>query len=146
MVCVMFTKQLINTIPIKKIKKIIVFDDMIANIIYNKKLNSIVTELFIRGRKLNISLVFITQSYFKVPKDVRLNTTHFFIAKIPNRRELQEIARNHSSDNSNKDFANIYRKCTVEPYSFLVNDTTLASVNPLQFRKIFLEYNKNHDN
>ena len=142
----MFTKQLINTIPIKKIKKIIVFDDMIANIIYNKKLNSIVTELFIRGRKLNISLVFITQSYFKVPKDVRLNTTHFFIAKIPNRRELQEIARNHSSDNSNKDFANIYRKCTVEPYSFLVNDTTLASVNPLQFRKIFLEYNKNHDN
>ena len=142
----MFTKQLINTIPIKKIKKIIVFDDMIANIIYNKKLNSIVTELFIRGRKLNISLVFITQSYFKVPKDVRLNTSHFFIAKIPNKRELQQIAINHSSDISTKDFTNIYRKCTVEPYSFLVNDTTLASVNPLQFRKIFLEYNKNHDN
>ena len=146
MVCVMFTKQLINTIPIKKIKKIIVFDDMIANITYNKKLNSIVTELFIRGRKLNISLVFITQSYFKVPKDVRLNTSHFFIAKIPNKRELQQIAINHSSDISTKDFANIYGKCTVEPYSFLVNDTTLASVNPLQFRKIFLEYNKNHDN
>ena len=142
----MFTKQLINTIPIKKIKKIIVFDDMIANIIYNKKLNSIVTELFIRGRKLNISLVFITQWYFKVPKDVRLNTTHFFISKIPNKRELQQIAINHSSDISTKDFTNIYRKCTVEPYSFLVNDTTLASVNPLQFRKIFLEYNKNHDN
>ena len=84
----MFTKQLINTIPIKKIKKIIVFDDMIANIIYNKKLNSIVTELFIRGRKLNISLFFITQWYFKVPKDIRLNTTHFFIAKIPNGKEL----------------------------------------------------------
>ena len=114
--------------------------------IHNKKLNSIVTELFIRGRKLNISLVFITQSYFKVPKDVRLNTTHFFIAKIPNRRELQEIARNHSSDNSNKDFANIYRKCTVEPYSFLVNDTTLAPDNPLRFRKLFLKDNKNHDN
>ena len=62
-------------------KILIVFDDMIADIIKNKKLNSIVTELFIRGRKLNISLVFITQSYFKVPKDVRLNTTHFFIAK-----------------------------------------------------------------
>ena len=68
---------------------------MIPDMINNKKLNSIVTELFIRGRKLNISLVFITQSYFKVPKDVRPNTTHFFIMKIPNRRELQQIAINH---------------------------------------------------
>ena len=68
----------------KENKILIVFDDMIADMIHNKKLNSIVTELFIRGRKLNISLVFITQSYFKVPKDVRLNTTHFFIAKILN--------------------------------------------------------------
>ena len=66
---------------------------MIADTIKNKKIDSIVTELFISGRKLNISLVFITQSYFKVPKDVRLNTTHFFIAKIPNSRELQKIAR-----------------------------------------------------
>ena len=65
---------------------LIVFDDMIADMIHNKKLNSKVTELFIRGRKLNISLVFITQSYFKVPKNVRLNTTHFFIMKIPNKR------------------------------------------------------------
>ena len=71
---------------------LIVFDDMIADMIHNKKLDSIVTELFMRGRKLNISLVFIMQSYFKVPKDVRLNTTHFFIAKIRNRREIQEIA------------------------------------------------------
>ena len=70
---------------------------MIVDMINNKKLNSIVTELFIRGRKLNISLVFITQSYFRVPKDVRLNSTHFFIMKIPNKRELQEIALNHSS-------------------------------------------------
>ena len=75
--------------PDKKGKIIIVFDDMIADMIYNKKLNSIVTELFIRGRKLNISLVFITQSYFRVPKDVRLNSTHFCILKIPNKRELQ---------------------------------------------------------
>ena len=103
--------------------------------INNKKLNSIVTELFIRGRKLNISLAFITQSYFKVPKDVRLNTSHFFIAKIPNKRELQQIAINHSSDISTKDFINIYRECTAEPYSFLVNDATLASDNPLRFRK-----------
>ena len=91
---------------------------MIADIIKNKKLNSIVTNLFIRGRKLNISLTFITQSYFKVPKDVRLNTTHFFISKISNKRELQDIAMNHSSDISTKDFTNIYRECTVKPYSF----------------------------
>ena len=119
----------------KENKILIVFDDMIADMIHNKKLNSIVTELFIRGRKLNISLVFITQSYFKVPKDVRLNTTHFFIAKIPNKRELQQIAINHSSDINTKYFANIYRKYTAEPYSVLVNDTTLESNNPLRFRK-----------
>ena len=84
--------------PDKENKILIVFDDMIADMIHNKKLNSIVTELFIRGRKLNISLVFITQSYFKVPKDVRLNTTHFFIIKISNERELQQVTQNHSSD------------------------------------------------
>ena len=88
--------------PYKENKILIVFDDMIADMIHNKKLNSIVTELFIRGRKLNISLVFIIQSYFKVPKDVRLNTTHFFIAKTPNKRELQ-----HS--HCHKSF-NIYRE------------------------------------
>ena len=82
--------------------------------------------MFIRGKKLNISLVFIIQSYFKVPKDVRLNATQFFIAKIPNRRELQQIAINHSSDIRTEDFVNIYNKCTAEPYSFFVNDTTLA--------------------
>ena len=106
---------------------------MIADMISNKKLNSVVTELFIRGRKINISLVFITQSYFKVPKDVRLNTTHFFIIKIPNKRELRQIAINHSSDIDFKDFVKIYKKCTDDPYSFLVNDTTLSSDNPLRF-------------
>ena len=121
--------------PDKENEILIVFDDMIADMIYNKKLNSIVTELFIRGRKLNISLVFITHSYFKVPKDVRLNTSHFFIAKIPNKRELQQIAINHSSDINTKYFANVYRKCRGEPYSFLVIDTMLASNNPLRFRK-----------
>ena len=74
--------------PDKENNILIVLDDMIADMIHNKKLDSIVTGLFIRGKKLNISLVFITQSYFKVPKDVTLNTTHFFIAKIPNRRQL----------------------------------------------------------
>ena len=90
--------------PIKKHKILIVFDDMIADMINNNKLNPIVTELFIRGRKLNISIVFITQSYFKVPKDVRLNSTHFFIMKIPNKRELQQTALNHSSDIDFEDF------------------------------------------
>ena len=129
----------------KERKILIVLDDMIANMISNKKLNSIITELFIRGRKLNISLVFVTQAYFKVPKDVRLNSTHFFIMKIP-KKELQQIAINHLSDINSTDFVKIYKKCTTEPYSFLVNNTTLASDNPLRFRKLFLEYNKNHDN
>ena len=91
----MFTKILMNTILIKKNKILIVFDDMIPDMINDKKLNSIVTELFLRGRKLNTSIVFITQTYFKVPKDVRLNTSHFFIAKITNKRELQQTAINH---------------------------------------------------
>ena len=84
--------------------KIWIVFDMIAYMINNKKLNSVITELVIRGRKLNISLVFITKSYFKVPKDVRLNSTHFFIIKISNERELQQIALNHSSDISSKYF------------------------------------------
>ena len=83
---------------------------MIADMISNKKLNPVVNELFIRGRKLNISIVFITQSYFKVPKDVRLNTTHSFVMKIQKRRELQQIALNHSSDINFKDFIKIYKK------------------------------------
>ena len=121
--------------PDKDNKSLIVFDDMIAGMINNKKLNSIVTELFIIGRKLNISLVFITQSYFKVPKDARLNTTHFFIMKIPNRREFQQVAISHSSGIDTKDFIKIYKKCTDKPYSFLVDDTTLAPDDPLRFRK-----------
>ena len=119
----------------KENKILVVFDDMIADMINNKKLNSIVTELFIRGRKLNISLVFITQSYFKVPKDVRNNSTHFFIMKIPSKRELQQITVNHSSDINTKDFIEIYRKCSDKQYSFLVIDTTLSSNNSLRFRK-----------
>ena len=106
--------------------------------INNKNLNSIVTELFIRGRKFNISIVFITQSYFTVPKDVRSNSTHFLIMKIPNKRELQQIALNHTSDIDFKDFMKIFRKYTAEPYSSLVNDTTLSSGNPLKFRKNLL--------
>ena len=117
--------------PIKKRKVLIIFDDMITDMINNNKLHPIVTELFIRGRKLNISIVFIMQ--------LRLNSTHFFIMKIPNKRQLQQIALNHSSDIEFKDFMNIYKTSTKEPYSFLVNDTTLPSDNPLRFRKNLLE-------
>ena len=81
-----------------------VFDDMIADMQANKKLSPIVTELFLRGRKLNILIVFISQSYFKVSKTIRLNATHFFIMKILNKRELQQIASNYSSDVDFKDF------------------------------------------
>ena len=132
-------KKIEDYIPGKKRKILIVFGDMIADMINNTKLNPVVTELFIRGRKLNISIFFITQSYFKVPKDVRLNSTHFFIMTIPNKRELQQIALNHSSDIDFKDFIKIYKKCTAEPYSFLVNDTTLQSDDPLTFRKNLLK-------
>ena len=128
----MFTKIIEDYNPGKKRKILIVFDDMIVDMINNKKLNPVVTELFIRGRNLNLSIAFIVQSYFKVPKDVRLNSTHLFIMKIPNKRELQQIALNHSSDIGFKDFMKVYKKCTAEPYSFLVTDTTLPSDDPLR--------------
>ena len=124
--------------PNKNRKSLIVFDDMIADIHNNEKLNKIVNQLCIRERKLNISLVFITQSYFNVPKDVRLNTTHFFIVKIPNKKELQKISYNQSSDSNFKDFVNLYKKCTAK-LSFSVIDDTRASDNLLRFRKNILE-------
>ena len=96
--------------PIRKRKKLIAFNDMIADIMTNKKFQAIIKELFIRCRKLNISLVFITQSYFSVPKDVRLNTTHYFIMKINNKRELQNNARNHSAYIYYKDFTKNAKK------------------------------------
>ena len=124
--------------PGKKRKVLILFGNIIADIINNKKLNPIVTELFIRGIKLNISIIFITQSYFKVPKDARRNSTHFFIMKTLSKREIQQIATNHSSDIDFKDFIKIYKYGTARPYSFLVKDKTLPSDNPLRFRKNLL--------
>ena len=91
---------------------------MIADMESNKKLSLIVTELFLRGRKLTISLVFISQSYFKVPKTVSLNVTYYFIMKIPNKREFQQIASSHSPDIDFKDFMKLYKDYTKEPYSF----------------------------
>ena len=113
--------------------------DMIADMLTNKKLNPIVTELFIRGRKLNISLVFITQSYFAVPKNIRLNTIHYFNIKIQNKRELQQIAFNKSLDIDFRGLINLYKKCNAKPYSLLVIDTTLALDNPSCFGKNFSE-------
>ena len=93
----------------KKRKILIVFDDMLADMLSNKILNPIVTELYIRGRKLNIYFVFITQSYFSVLTDITLNSRHYFVMKVSNKRELQQIAYNHSSDIDLKDFINLYK-------------------------------------
>ena len=84
-------KKIENYNPNKKRKVLIVFDDMIAGMINNKKLNSVVTELFIRGKKLNISIVFITQSYFKAPKDVKLISTHFFLRKFQIKENFSKL-------------------------------------------------------
>ena len=98
-----------NYNPKRNKKVLIVFDDMIADIMSNKKFQAIIKELFIRCRKLNSSLLFITQSYFSVPKDVRLNSKQYLIMKIDNKRELQNIAINHSADIDYQDFMKIYR-------------------------------------
>ena len=94
-----------------KRKVLIVFDDMIAEIMTNKKFQTIIKGLFIRSRKLNISLLFIARTYFSVPKDVTLNSTHMII-KINNKKQLQNFAINHSADIDYKDFTEIYRECT----------------------------------
>ena len=101
----------------------------------NKKLNPIVIEFFIRGRKLKIYLAFVTKSFLGVRENIRLYSMRYFIMKIPKKQELQQIAFNHLSDIDFKDFINLYKKCTAKPYSFLVIDATLASDNPLRFRK-----------
>ena len=134
-----FTKILKNTIQTKKRKILIVFDDMISYVLSKKKLSPVVTWLFIKGRKLNISLVFIAPFHFAVPKNIRISSTHYFVMRNTNKRELQQLAFNHSSDIDFQDFMNFYKKCTAKPYSFLVIDTTLTSDNPLRIRKNLLE-------
>ena len=131
--------------PSREGKILIVFDGMVENGMTNKKFQTIIKELFIRCRKLNISLACITQSYFSVPKDVRLNSTHL-IMKINNKRELQNIAINHSVDIDYQDFMKIYRECTKEPYNFLTIDTTLPASDPLRFRKNLFDSYKNDNN
>ena len=120
--------------PKRKRKILIVLDDMKADVMTNNKFRTIIKELFIRCRKLNISLAFIAQSYFKVPKDLRLNSTYYLIMKVHSRKELQNIAFNHSADIDYKDFLKIYLNCTKEPCSFLTIDTTLPADNLMRFR------------
>ena len=125
---------------VRERKKVIVFDDMIADIMRNRRFQTIIKELFIRCRKLKNSLVFITQSYFSVPKDVRLNSTHYLIMNINNRRESQNIALNHSADIDYQDFMKIYWECPKKPFNFLTTNTTLPASDPLIFKKHLLKF------
>ena len=125
---------------------LIVFNDTIADMMTNKKCQAIIKELFIRCRKLNILLVFITQSYFSIPKDVRLNSKYHLIMKINNKKELQNIAINHSAFIDYEDFVKIYRECIKEPYSFLTIDTALSASDILRFRKNLFHNYKNNSN
>ena len=128
-------KNIEEYIPNKKRKILIVLDDVITHMLNNKKRNQIVTESSIRGRKLGISPIFITQSYFAVSKNFRLICTHYVIIQFPNKRDIEQIASSQSSGIVFKDFINHYNKYTVKPYSFLVIDATFAPDNPLRFRK-----------
>ena len=143
-------KNIDNCNPNKKRNILISFDDMIADIMNNQKFQAIIKELFIRCRNLIISLVLIFQSYFSVPKDVRLNSTHYLIIKINNTRELQLIIAvitvNHSADIDYKDFMKIYRESTKEPNSLLTIDTTLPAGDPLRLRKDLLPSHENDSN
>ena len=130
----------------RKRKILIVFDDMIKGIMSNKKFQAIIKKLFIRCKKLNISFVFITQSYFSVPKDVRVNSTHYLIMKINNKRELKNILINHSANIDYKDFVKIFRECTRKPYYFLTINTTLPASDPLRFRQFVFDDYKNDSN
>ena len=120
--------------PIRKRKILILFDDIIADIMTNKTFQAMIKELFIKCRKLNISHLFLTQYYFSVPK-FKSKFTHYMTMKTNNKRELQNIATNHFANIDYKDFMKIYRECTKELYSFLMTDTTLPASDPLRFRK-----------
>ena len=104
-------------------KVLIVFDDMIADIEYNKKFKRIIKELFYRARKINVSIVFTTQSYFRALKDARLNSIYYILMKIGNKKELKRTAEEKSGRLDNKDFLKIYNYYTREPYSFMLIDT-----------------------
>ena len=110
---------------------------MIADIMSSKNFKAIIKELFIRCRKLNISVIFITRSFFRTPKDARLNSMHYIITKIRSKKELQNIAQENSGDINFKDFLKIYKDYTSETYSCMIIDTTVPSGHPMRFRKNF---------
>ena len=118
-------------------KVLIVFDDMIADIEYNTKFKRIIKELFYRARKINVSIVFITQSYFRAMKDARLNSTHYILMKIGNKKELRRIAEEKPGHLDYKDFLKIYNYCTREPCSFMMIDARPTATIP--FKKNFDE-------
>ena len=117
-------------------KVLIVFDDMIADIEYNKNFKRIIKELFYRARKINVSIVFITQSYFRALKDARLNS-NYILMKINNKKELKRIAEENSGNLDYKDFLKMYNYCTEEPYSFMTIDARPTATIP--FKKNFDE-------
>ena len=118
-------------------KVLIVFDDMIVDIMRGKKFKAIIKELFIRCRKLNISIVFITQSYFRTPKDARLNSTHYILIKIGNKKELKSNAEEKSGHLDYKYFFKMYKYCTKEPYSFMTIDARPTATIP--FKKTLMK-------
>ena len=118
-------------------KVLIFFDDMIADIEYNKNFKRVNKELFYRARKINVSIVFITQSYFRALKDARLNSTHYIIMKINNKKELKRIAEEKSGHLDYKDFLKIYNYCTEDPYSFMTIDARRTAA--MAFKKSFTE-------
>ena len=127
MMCLMI---LIIIIKIEKV--LIVFDDMIADIEYNKNFKRIIKELFYRACKINISIVFITQSYFKVLKDARLNSTHYILMRIGNKKELKRIAEEKSGHLDYKDFLKMYNYCTKKTYSFMTIDVRPTATIPFK--------------
>ena len=128
---------LIITIKIEIKKVLIVFDDMIADIEYNKNFKRIIKELFYRARKINVSIVFMTQSYFRALKNARLNSTRYILIKIGNKKELKSIAEEKSGNLDYKDFLKMYNYCTREPYSFMTID--MRPIATMVFRKNFTE-------
>ena len=118
-------------------KVLIVFDDMIADAMRRKKFETIIKELFIRCRKLNIFIVFITQSYFRTPKDSRLNSTHYILMKICSKEQLKSITEEKSGHLDYKDFFKMYNYCTKEPYLFMTIDARPTATIP--FKKNFDE-------
>ena len=118
-------------------KVLIAFDDTTADVEYNKNFKRIIKELFYRARKINVSIVFITQSYFRALKDVRLNSTHYVLMKIDNKKELKRIAEEKSGNLDYKDFLKIYNYCTREPYSFMTINARPTATIP--FKKLFNE-------